>query len=88
MTPTVGEVYRVAGQPRTAAFRVLSVDGGEVCCWGGHGGFMAYRSFRASQLGAVVPRSGWPTLLLPADERPEIERKRSERRTARRMASR
>ncbi len=89
MTPTVGEVYRVAGQPRGSAFRVLSVDGGTVECWGGRGAYMAFRSFPVSKVQpAPLRRSSWPTLLLPVEERPIVERARSERRTQRKLASR
>lgn len=86
MLLTPGEVHRVHGQPRGAAFRVLSVDGDQVHCWGGAGDRMQFRTFRVDVMGAVVPRSQWPTLLLPRDERAEAERARSERRTQRKLA--
>lgn len=81
-----GEVYRVSGTPRGSAFRVLEVDGDTVHCFGGHGGYMAFRSFWASRVGPrPLPRSSWPARLLPRDERAEAERARSEKRTARRI---
>jgi hypothetical protein len=82
---TPGEVRRVAGQPRGSAFRIQSVDDGTVHCWGGHGSYMAFRSFPVERVGPVVPRGSWPLLLLPVEERGEAERVRSERRTARKI---
>lgn len=80
-----GAVYRVTNEPG-AAFRVQSVRGDEVDCWGGRGARMQYRTFRLARFAVKpLPKSEWPTLLLPVEERPEAERARSEKRTARRV---